>query len=232
VSEFLLVGPVGVGIYYVLLREMRGEPVEFGMMFKGFEKFVPAMAVGLIQSIPGIIWTVVDYAYNIASLITEIQSKGWGDFYQADDSKFAILGGISALYVAFTVVFLIVSIVWGIAFMFALPLVADHDLDPISALKLSAQAARRRIDSSHCAASGYCRARCVGDMRWSIVCDPALVRRERLCIPSGFSVDRTDSCLDAATADSVRMQLRSRKIGPAVEHALPITKFAHDSRRL
>ena len=33
--SLFLVGPVIAGVYYVVLREMRGEPVEFGMMFKG-----------------------------------------------------------------------------------------------------------------------------------------------------------------------------------------------------
>ncbi len=46
--SLFLAGPILGGVYYVLLREMRGEPVEFGMMFKGFEKFVPLMVVGLI----------------------------------------------------------------------------------------------------------------------------------------------------------------------------------------
>lgn len=39
--NILLVGPVGAvltaGVYFLVLRDMRGEPVEFSMMFKGFE---------------------------------------------------------------------------------------------------------------------------------------------------------------------------------------------------
>ena len=38
--------PAMAGMYYVMLRNMRGESVEFGMMFKGFEKFVPLMVIG------------------------------------------------------------------------------------------------------------------------------------------------------------------------------------------
>src|ERR1700754_4093716 len=50
--SILLYGPVMAGYYYVVLRDMRDEPIEFGMMFKGFEKFVPLMVVGLIQMAP------------------------------------------------------------------------------------------------------------------------------------------------------------------------------------
>ena len=69
IANFFLFGPVMVGVYYVLLREMRGEPVEFGMMFKGFEKFVPAMAAGLIQNIPGIIFQIFQFTFDIGSRI-------------------------------------------------------------------------------------------------------------------------------------------------------------------
>ena len=50
-----IIGPILGGVYYVVLRDMRGEPVDFGMMFKGFDKFVPLMVIGLIQAIPEII---------------------------------------------------------------------------------------------------------------------------------------------------------------------------------
>ena len=53
--SLFIVGPIMGGVFYVVLREMRGEPVEFGMMFKGFEKFVPLMVVGIVQAIPEII---------------------------------------------------------------------------------------------------------------------------------------------------------------------------------
>ena len=137
--NLFLIGPVGVGIYYVLLRSMRGEPVDFGMMFKGFEKFVPAMAVGLIQAFPGIVWTVVDYAVNLASIIPTL-SRG-GDLSELQRGTDVFGTGFSIGYALFALIFMVVSIVWGISFIFALPLLADHDLNPIDALKLSASAA-------------------------------------------------------------------------------------------
>ena len=144
--NFFLIGPVGVGVYYVLLKGMRHEPVDFGMMFKGFEKFVPAMVVGLIQSLPGIVWTVIDYGANIASLVGGgIGNGSSGNFYQADGFESPILAGITAAYVVLGLLFAIVSVVWGITFIFALPILAEHDVSPTEALKLSARAAWSNI---------------------------------------------------------------------------------------
>ena len=50
----LLTPPIMGGVYYVSLRAMRGEPVDFGMMFKGFEKAGPLLIIGAISSAP--IW--------------------------------------------------------------------------------------------------------------------------------------------------------------------------------
>lgn len=141
--NIFVIGPVGVGIYYVLLRSMRGEPVEFGMMFKGFEKFVPAMVVGLIQAFPGIVWTIVDYTVNFATLIPAL-SRG-GDLSDLQRGADIFGAGFSIGYTLFALTFAVVSAVWGISFMFALPLLAEHDLNPIDALKLSASAAWSNI---------------------------------------------------------------------------------------
>lgn len=138
----LVNAPLIAGIYYVLLREMRGEPVEFGMMFKGFEKFVPVMVVGFIQAIPSIIFTILQWALDLGRLAAQISqgARRRGDFYQADETDIAIAGGLIALYIVVAVIFFIFSIAWYITFAFALPLVMEHDISPIDAIKLSAKA--------------------------------------------------------------------------------------------
>ena len=52
---WFLFGPIAVGIYYVYLRQIRGEEVGIGMMFKGFNWFVPSMVAGVIFLSPNII---------------------------------------------------------------------------------------------------------------------------------------------------------------------------------
>lgn len=140
--NIFLMGPVTAGVYIVLLREMRGEPVDFGMMFHGFQRFVPAMVVGLIQSVPGIIFQGVRFGVDITQAITEGISgqRPSGGFYASDGSDIAIAGGFTVLIIVLTAAFLIFSIAWGITFAFALPILAEHDLGPMEAIKLSARA--------------------------------------------------------------------------------------------
>ena len=44
--NFFLMGPMMGGFAYIVLRDLRNEPIDFGMLFKGFEKFVPLMVLG------------------------------------------------------------------------------------------------------------------------------------------------------------------------------------------
>lgn len=141
--SFFLVGPVMGGVYYVMLRDMRGEPVDFGMMFKGFEKFGATLAVGLVQSVPGIIYQIFDLFANVTSTLIQLGQQGTrgGNFYQESATEVAIVGGFLAAYLIFIFVYAIFSLVWAISFVFAIPLVMEHNIGPVDALKLSARAA-------------------------------------------------------------------------------------------
>ena len=139
VIQLFLMGPTLGGLYYVFLRDMRGEPVEFGMMFDGFKKFVPLMVVGLIQSIPGIIYQIFSFFINMAQLMNDLGSHR-RDYYQSSSPDFPIAGGMLAIGLIVVVLFLIFSLFWYVAFFFAIPLVMERDLPPIEAIKLSARA--------------------------------------------------------------------------------------------
>lgn len=133
----LLFGPVLGGFYYLVLRDMRDEPVDFGMMFKGFEKFLPLMLAGLIQAAPSIIATVLQYTVDIARIVGG-GSRG-GDFYQPGaDTVFA---GISVGILVIVIILSLVGIVWSVALSFAVPLIMEHDLGVADALLTSAKAA-------------------------------------------------------------------------------------------
>ena len=136
----LLFGPVIAGFYYIVLRDMRGDPIDFGMMFKGFEKFVPLMVAGVIQAAPSLVATVIQYTVDIARLI----GSGTPDvnFYQARGDVFA---GISAVVVGFVVILSLLGIVWSVALMFAIPLILEHDLGVVDALLTSAKAALSNV---------------------------------------------------------------------------------------
>jgi len=143
--NIFLMGPVLGGFYYVVLRDMRGEPVDFGMMFKGFEKFVPLMVIGLIQSIPGVIVQVLQYSVDIAQLLGVGARGGAGTFYQSDMPNFGVLEGLSMVVVLVIIGLSLFSIVWNLAFQFAIPLIVEHDLSIGDAIKTSISAAMGNI---------------------------------------------------------------------------------------
>lgn len=145
--NLFLIGPIMGGIFYLALRDMRREPVEFGMMFKGFEKFVPLMVIGLIQAIPGIIAQIVQITFRLGALgLNSRGRRGDLDFYQSSaNPDFAIATGLLVIILIITLVFVIFALVWWAIFFFAIPLAFEHDLGPVDAIKLSARAALGNI---------------------------------------------------------------------------------------
>ncbi len=133
----LLFGPVLGGFYYIVLRDMRGEPVDFGMMFKGFEKFVPLMVAGLVQAAPSLVASVAQYTVDLRRILG---GGGAADanFYQSTGD---IMAGISGVILIFVIVLSLIGIVWSVALQFAVPLILEHNLGVVDALITSFKAA-------------------------------------------------------------------------------------------
>jgi uncharacterized membrane protein len=119
---------------------MRGEPIEFGMMFKGFERFVPLMVVGLIQAVPSIIYQGFDISVRFGNFGVESMMAGASRNGELDPS-IIFASGYFIVVMIIALVLIILSIVWGISFAFAIPIAMENEsLSPIDALKLSARA--------------------------------------------------------------------------------------------
>lgn len=142
--QVFVVTPIAVGIFGVLFREMRQEPVDFGMFFNGFNKFVPAMVIGAIHSVPSIIGFILNISFRVASIIPRIidQSgrRGRSNFVSDSDAAPVIAGGVLIVFAIVFIIFMIFSIAWGITFFFAIPILADNDIGALDAIKLSAKA--------------------------------------------------------------------------------------------
>ena len=145
-AGLFLTAPLMGGLVYIALRDTNNEPIEFGMMFKGFERFVPLMVVGLIQGIPGLIFTIFRFTFDIANIFTQMGNRGGrrGDFFQAADLS-GLMAGLSALVIIVSLGFIVFSIVWTLLFFFSIPLVIDRNMGPIDAIKLSASAAMSNL---------------------------------------------------------------------------------------
>lgn len=139
IVNFFLMGPMLGGFYYFVLRDMRDEPVDFGMLFKGFEKFVPLMVVGLVQAAPSIVFTIIQYTVDLARLAAGARSGSGGFDFQSSSDVIAGVSGVVLVVGGIFIFFL--AIAWHLAFIFAIPLVVEHSLDIGDALVTSIKAA-------------------------------------------------------------------------------------------
>jgi uncharacterized membrane protein len=136
----ILSGPLLVGLYVVILKKYDGEPADFGMMFSGFNKFVPAMIVSVLLSIPSIIFQTLQLFLNVASFL----GRGLGNqrFYQQEpipDFTSFVTGTLIIIFLAVFVVSLIFSLIMFITFFSVYPLIAEYDIGAFEAIALSAK---------------------------------------------------------------------------------------------
>jgi hypothetical protein len=130
IVNFILMGPMMGGFAYLVLRDMRDEPVDFGMIFKGFEKFLPLMVVGLIQAIPGIIFQIIQWTVDIGKMATGGRSQSAS---QMPDLSMYLVGPVVIVFIGY----FIFSIIWHAALVFAVPLIVEHDVSVGEAIRLS-----------------------------------------------------------------------------------------------
>jgi hypothetical protein len=135
----VLIGPMMVGIYMCYFRRMRGEPVDFGLLFKGFDYFAQSLIAALIQMIPMVVVMVPAYIIMFALMMTAMP-RGGGSMDPGASSRF--LFTFFGFELVFVIVMLAVGITVGIFFMFAFPLIADRGLSGLDATKLSIKAGK------------------------------------------------------------------------------------------
>ncbi|HXI62362.1 MAG TPA: hypothetical protein VNF70_06605 [Pyrinomonadaceae bacterium] len=137
----VLLGPMMIGLFLCLLQRQRGEPVEFGTLFKGFEQFVPGLVVAALKTIPIIIIIVPYYIFLVAMMATSMPR---GSHPSPEDSQ-AFVWSFFGVEMVFGVVIMVVSMLLEIFFMFAFPLIADRKLSGLDAVKLSFRAGKANI---------------------------------------------------------------------------------------
>ncbi|HQZ82219.1 MAG TPA: hypothetical protein PLR83_03280 [Pyrinomonadaceae bacterium] len=143
--SWFLMGPVMGGIFYLATKGQRGEPVEFGMMFEGFKKFVPLMVIGLIQAVPGIVVTVVQTGLNFGRLGVMLSNPEAMRQAQRTGELDGVGAAFSVAFLMLYIGFMVFSLVWWAVTYFAIPLVMEYDLGPVDAIKLSGRAAFANI---------------------------------------------------------------------------------------
>jgi uncharacterized membrane protein len=132
----ILMGPMMCGIYLALFKIRRGQPIEFGLLFKGFDYFGDAVVATLLHMIPVIVIFVPSYILFYVGMFATIAASS----RNGEPNPGAILGFFGA-FAVFMLVIMVVLIVLSVIFIFAYPLIVDRRLSGINAVKLSIRAA-------------------------------------------------------------------------------------------
>ena len=130
----ILWGPMVCGIYLALFHTRRGQPIEFGLLFKGFDYFGDAVIATLLHWIPMVIVIAPAYVLYIVGMFGMMASSQNGE-----PNPGAMLGFFGVFAVVWLVIML-VMIVLSVVFVFAYPLIVDRHLKGFDAVKLSIRA--------------------------------------------------------------------------------------------
>ena len=134
----VLMGPMMCGIFMCFFAMMRNEQPTFSLLFQGFDVFIESLVALLVQV--GVSIGVMILLFGVLAVgglaLGAVAAGG-----QPGGNPEAAFGVLIFGIVAFYVVIIGVSIVVGVLFIFTWPLIADHHLSGLEAVKLSARAA-------------------------------------------------------------------------------------------
>jgi uncharacterized membrane protein len=130
----ILLGPMMCGLYVAFFKRMRGAPVEFGDLFKGFDYFGPSVIATLLHIIPILAIVLPSIFLFYASLIVSIAAQG----SEPNPAAPLVFLGMFGLVM---VVIMLVSVILSIGFMFSYALIVDRKMPGLAAVKLSFKAA-------------------------------------------------------------------------------------------
>lgn len=134
----VLIGPMMCGLYLCLLAQMRREPVEFGLLFKGFDYFVPGLVAAAIQTVPAFI---LGFVIGSFSVILSIALSA-GQQYPRSEGPPAIL---VIMIVILAIITMIISLFIHMLFVFAYPLIVERKLSGWEATVTSLRAVRKNL---------------------------------------------------------------------------------------
>jgi len=129
----ILAGPMFCGLYLVYFRKRRGLPIEFSILFKGFDYFGQSVVAALLHYIPIIVIVVFLYILMYVGMFaTMFAASQAGE----EAAPVAFLSFLFVILIFYVIVMLVVILI-SIGFMFAYPLIVDRGLPGLEAVKLS-----------------------------------------------------------------------------------------------
>jgi uncharacterized membrane protein len=134
VPLYILMGPMMCGIYMALLQTRRGNPIEFGILFKGFDHFGDALIATLLHMVPIMVLIVPTYIGFYVGIFVMAGTSRTGE---PDPGMFLGFVGIFGVIV---LLIMVLVIALSVLFTFAYPLIVDRKLSGFNAVKLSIRA--------------------------------------------------------------------------------------------
>lgn len=131
----IILGPLMCGIYLSLFQLRRGQRVEFGNLFKGFDYFGESVIATLIHYVPMVMVIMPFYIVLYAGMFLMMPRQG-------SEPDPASLFGFLAIMIVLLLVMMILIILISVIFTFSYPLIVDRKLPGLEAVKLSARAAK------------------------------------------------------------------------------------------
>jgi len=132
----ILMGPMMCGIYLALFQTRRGQPIEFGLLFKGFDFFGDAVVAALLHMIPMMVIIIPTYIFFYVGMFAMI-----GLSSQSGEPNPGALLGFFGIFGVLWLVIVVLLIVLSVVFIFAYPLIVERRLSGLNAVKLSIRAA-------------------------------------------------------------------------------------------
>lgn len=130
----ILMGPMMCGLYLTYFKKRRGQPIEFGDLFKGFDYFAQSVIATLLHVIPIIVIVVPGYILFYIFFILSVAVQG-------DEPNPAAMFGVMGMFMLFYVFVIVVIMFVSLGFTFAYPLIVDRKLSALDAVKWSFKAA-------------------------------------------------------------------------------------------
>ena len=131
----ILMGPMMCGLFLTFFKMRRGEPVEFGLLFKGFEYFAQSIIATLLHVIPILVIVVPAYImFYVFFFLAMVAQSG-------EEPNPAATLAIFAVFALFWLVVIAVIMFVSIGFTFVYPLIVDRGIQGFEAVKLSFKAA-------------------------------------------------------------------------------------------
>lgn len=138
VVPIVLIGPMLCGIFLCYLKKMSGQPVQFEMLFKGFDWFVPSLIAALIISAISLVFVVPMYGVMLAFMMTVIGSA------ESGDSQVMAKGMLVMMVLGYTVMYVLMMLI-SMLFMFTFQLIVDQQCTATEAIRLSIKGVLRNF---------------------------------------------------------------------------------------